>query len=203
MRKRFVIVTIAVVIILVATTVTKVANPLNLGINPLMVADSQKPTGRSFEISFSYENLALVASNQYAFWIEDMDGNYIDTLYVTRYTSQEGHRRRPNSIPKWVSAAGIAEMRNSEIDAIAGATPKSGSYLVYWDFRDSNGNAVEGTEYRYFVEASVMNSDTVIYSGIIKIGEETWVEQPTPEYSNPNSEYNAMLSNVRVAYYPN
>jgi hypothetical protein len=40
---------------------------------------------------------ALVASNQFAFWIEDMDGYYVDVLYVTRYTSPEGYGQRPNS----------------------------------------------------------------------------------------------------------
>ncbi len=202
MKKKFIFITIAAALILAAITVTKIMNPLNLGISPLITANGQKPIGRSLEISFSYENLALVASNQYAFWIEDMDGKYVDTLYVTRYTAGEGHRRRPNSIPQWVSAAGIADMRNSEIDAISGATPKPGNYLVYWDFKDSKGNVVEGTEYRYFIEASVMNNDTAVYSGVIAIGEETWEDWPVPEYSNPNSEYNAMLSNVRVAYYP-
>ena len=203
MRKRFIIVTAAAILILAAVTVTKVMNPLNIGISPLQAANGQAQTGRTFEVSFSHANLALVASNQYAFWIEDMDGNYVDTLYVTRYTAQEGHRRRLNSIPQWVSASGRADMRNSEVDAISGATPKPGNYLVYWDFKDNSGNLVTDTQYRFFLEASVMNDDTASYSGVITIGDEAWEEYLALEYSNPNSEYNSMLTNVRVAYHPN
>ncbi|MDR1642315.1 MAG: DUF2271 domain-containing protein [Clostridiales bacterium] len=202
MRKRFVFVSIAAILLMATVVASKVMNPLNLGISPLMTADGEKPEGRRIEISFSYQNLALVASNQFAFWIEDMDGNYVDTLYVTRYTSQEGHRRRPNSIPAWVSASKIADMRNSGIEAIAGATPKPGEYVACWDFTDSDGNLAEGSQFRYFIEASVMNDDTAMYSGVIKAGQEMQEEQPAPEYSNPSGEYNDMLSNVRVIYYP-
>jgi hypothetical protein len=93
-------------------------------------------------------------------------------------------------------------MRNSEIEAIAGATPKPGDYLAFWDFKDSLGNDVTGAQYRYFIEASVMNSDVAMYSGVVTVGEEMLEERPAAEFSNPSSEYNAMLSNVRVIYYP-
>jgi hypothetical protein len=145
----------------------------------------------------------LVASNQYAFWIEDMDGNYIDTLYVTRYTAGEGYRRRPQSIPQWVLAAKPGDMRAAEIDAIEGATPKPGNYVVSWDFTDGEGNPMEDTHYRYFVEGTMYMGDNVLYSGIFTLGEDVWEEYPAPEYSIPNGEYKAMLSNIRVAYYPN
>ena len=186
-----------------ALTITKTMNPMNICISPLQTANGQMQTGRTFAVSFSHANLALVASNQYAFGIEDMDGNYVDTLYVTRYTAQEGHRCRLNSIPQWVSASGRADMRNSELNAISGATPKPGDYLVCWDFTDNKGNLVADTQYRFFIEASVMNDDTANYSGVITIGDKAWEEYLALEYSNPNSEYNSMLTNVRVVYNPN
>lgn len=203
LRKKFIIITLVAALFLTSAIVVKVKNPFNFGISPLMTAGEQTQTGKRVEISFSCDNLLLVASNQYAFWIEDMDGNYVDTLYVTRYTAGEGYRRRPKSIPKWVSAANPNDMRSSEIDAITGATPKPGDYVVYWDFTDGKGELVAGTEYRYFIEGTMFMDDDVLYSGIIKVGEEQWEEYPTPEYSLPDSEYKAMLSNVQVSYYPN
>jgi hypothetical protein len=94
-------------------------------------------------------------------------------------------------------------MHSSEIDAISGATPKPGDYTVYWDFTDSQGELVTGGQYRYFIEGTMYMNDDVLYSGIITLGEESWEEYPRPRYSVPDSEYKAMLSNIRVTYYPN
>jgi hypothetical protein len=203
LKKKLIIIILAAVLLLSSATIVKVKNPFNFGITPLTVADGQTQTGRRLEISMSYDNLLLVASNQYAFWIEDMEGNYIDTLYVTRYTAGEGYRRRPQSIPKWVSSAEPGNMHSSEIDAISGATPKPGNYTVYWDFMDGKGELVTSSQYRYFIEGTMYMNDDVLYSGIITMGEESWEEYPRPEYSVPGSEYKSMLSNIRVTYYPN
>jgi hypothetical protein len=202
LRKKLILVTLAAVILLVGATVIKTKNPFNFGISPLYVNDGLRQTGRRLEVAFTCDNLLMVASNQYAIWIEDMDGNYVDTLYVTRYTAGEGHRRRPQSIREWVAAADPGNMRASEIDAIAGATPKPGNYVVCWDFTDGKGNPVTGSRYRYFIEGTLYMDDDVMYSGVIHLGDDAWEEYPEPEYTVADSEYKAMLSNVRVAYYP-
>jgi len=203
LKKKLIIITLVAALFLGLAIIVKVKNPFNFGISPLVAAGGQKQTGKRLEISFSYDSLLLVASNQYAFWIEDMDGNYINTLYVTRYTAGEGYRRRSQSIPKWVSAARPGDMRSSEIDAITGATPRPGNYVAYWDFTDSKGELVTGTQYRYFVEGTMYMDDDVLYTGVINVGTESLEEYPIPEYSVFDSEYKAMLSNVRVAYYAN
>ena len=205
MKKKLIIAAIVVVAVVAGIAVfaaMSVYNLFNIGISPLVAATDQARTGRRLEVSFTYDKQLLVASSQYAIWIEDMDGNYINTLYVTGYTAKEGYHRRPKSIPQWVSAASPSEMSTSEIDAISGATPRSGDYRVYWDFTDSNGNQVTGTEYRFFFEATMYNDDDVMYTGIITIGNSEWTQNPIPEYSVPNSEYKEMITNVRVAYYP-
>jgi hypothetical protein len=202
LRKKLIIVTLAAALLLGTATVVKVKNPLNFGIKPLLADDGQRQTSKRLEVSFSYDNLLMVASNQYAIWIEDMDGNYVDTLYVTRYTAGEGYRRRPQSIRKWVAAAKPDNMRSAEIDAITGATPKPGNYVVYWDFTDGKGRHVTDYQYRYFFEGTLYLDDDVMYSGVINLGDDLWEEYPEPEYTIADSEYKAMLSNVRVAYHP-
>ena len=147
LKKKLVIITLVAIFLLVAATFNKVMNPFNIGISPLMSDNGQVQNGRRLEISFSADNLLLVASNQYAFWIEDMDGNYVDTIYVTRYTAWEGHRRRPQSLPQWVSVARPGNMHSTKIDAISGATPRPGDYVVYWNFTDSKGELIIGTQY--------------------------------------------------------
>ena len=77
---------------------------------------------------------------QMAVWIEDMQGNYIDTLYVTKKASNSSYMqslfggeetRRPEALPVWSHARGITSkdglMMPSKdkpiADAVTGATP--------------------------------------------------------------------------------
>ena len=161
----------------------------------------QELSGRRLEISFSYTNVRRIASSQFAFWIEDMNGNYIDTLYVTQWTAQGGFRRRPTSISQWVSSARPADMQQSEIDTISGATPRPGDYLVSWDFTDRNGILFTDTQYRYFIEATMNFNDHALFTGIITIGE-ALTYNPTPVFNPPDTRFHNMITNVRVAYYP-
>jgi len=179
-----------------------VMNQFNIGIDPLTSQGGSSASGKRLEISFSYSKQRLIASSQYAFWIEDMDGNYIDTIYVTEWTAQGGFSYRPHSIPQWVSVANPGSMNETEIDAISGATPRSGDYTVTWDFTDRNGNPLTGTEYRFFIEGTMNNEDDVLFTGIINIGNEAWTQTPTPHFSIPDSEYKEMLTNITVSFFP-
>ena len=205
MKKKTLIIVLVIAVVLIALFVfayIRMMNPFNVGIDPLTKQNEYMEAGKRIEITFSYSKQRIVASSQYAFWIEDMDGNYIDTIYVTRWTAQGGFSYRPLSIPQWVSAADPSGMDQVEIDAISGATPSSGDYKVIWDFTDRNGNPVQGTQFRYFIEGTMNNNDDVIFSGIIEVGNDEWEENPIPVYSFPDSEYKKMLTNVKVAFFP-
>ena len=205
MKKKTKIILIIVAVALLALfafAYVWVMNPFNIGINPLTAQGESAETGKRLEISFNYSKQRMIASSQYAFWIEDMDGNYIDTIYVTGWTAQGGFNYRPHSIPQWVSAANPGSMNETEIDAISGATPRSGSYTVTWDFTDRNGNPLAGIEYRYFIEGTMNNEDNVLFTGTINIGNEPWTQTPTPQFSVPDSEYKEMLTNVTVSFFP-
>ena len=170
--------------------------------SPLRAMNDQEQAGQRLVVSFSYDKVKTIASSQFAFWIEDIDGNYVDTLYVTEYTARKGHRSRPNSLPQLVAIAKPAAMPPSEIDAISGATPKSGDYSVIWHLTDRNGIPVIGSQFRYFMEATMNNGDNAVYSGIIALSGEAWEERPNPVYSIPDSRYRSMITSVRVAYFP-
>lgn len=77
---------------------------------------------------------------QMAVWIEDIHGNYIDTLYVTKKASDSSYLqslfggeeiRRPEALPVWSHARGVKSgdglmMPSSDrpiADAVTGATP--------------------------------------------------------------------------------
>ena len=117
-------------------------------------------------VTFTYEKQSGVASNQFAVWIEDMDGNFIKTVYAAQFTATKGYKNRPDSLALWVSKArGV-----SDFDAVAGATPKSGPVTYIWDCTDEGGNAVPAGIYRFLVEGTLRWKDHVIYTGEIEIG---------------------------------
>ena len=163
-------------------------------------------------ITFDYEKQSGYASNQFAVWIEDMDGNHIKTLYVTRFTANGGYKNRPDSIPMWVEKSGLASMQKSEVDAIAGATPKAGALSYIWDLTDVNGNTVSPGEYKFFVEGSLRWKNRVIYSGVIDIGSSQITVEADAEFIyeasdsqavlTENSPENSMIGTVTASFIP-
>lgn len=72
---------------------------------------------------------------QAAVWLEDINGNYIKTLYVTERASHKSwmmspKEGRPESLPVWYHASKFEPAKNAapamELDAVTSATPKGG-----------------------------------------------------------------------------
>ena len=121
-------------------------------------------------ISFEFVRQSGAASNQYAVWIEDMDGNLIKSLYASSWTADGGYKTRPDSIALWVERASLANMSSIEVDAISGATPRTGSQSHIWDLTDLSGNTVLQGDYKIFIEGTLRWKNFVLYTGIISIG---------------------------------
>ena len=163
-------------------------------------------------VTFDYEKQSGYATNQFAVWVEDMEGNYINTLYATKWTAQGGYKNRPDSIALWVDKSDVASMQKSEVDAIAGATPKTGSQSYAWDLTDANGNTVQPGEYKFFVEGTLRWKNYVLYSGVIEIGDEPVTVQADAEYIyeaddkqaalTSDSPENAMIGTVTASFVP-
>ena len=76
---------------------------------------------------------------QFAVWLEDLQGNYISTLYVTKKASKKSwyfspKEGRPESLPVWYNASSSAlkneklpAQKSSAVDAVTSATPKGGA----------------------------------------------------------------------------
>ncbi len=82
---------------------------------------------------------SLTVTPQMAIWIEDAQGRYVGTIYVTRKSataswSAAGGARRPEALPAWSFARGIKaadglympDKKSPLPDAISGATPSKG-----------------------------------------------------------------------------
>lgn len=77
---------------------------------------------------------------QFALWLEDSEGNYLETLYVTNKASRRKwifspSEGRPESLPVWYTASKHESKKSApktdkadelEIDAVTSATPKGG-----------------------------------------------------------------------------
>ncbi len=93
-----------------------------------------------------YWGLTYTSTPQIAVWLEDMQGNYLQTLYVTGKVAQsgfysakedEGRVRRPETLPYWSHKRGVKasdglyvpEEDSTAFDGRTAATPKSDHLL--------------------------------------------------------------------------
>ena len=171
-------------------------------------ASAPAPAAGEIVISFDYERISGAASNQYAVWIEDMDGGLIKTLYASRWTAGGGYKTRPDSIALWVEKSGLASMTKSEVDAVSGATPRTGAQTYSWDLT----GAVLPGDYKVFVEGTLRWKNYVLYSGTITIGGAPATVEANAEYVYEASDRqaaltggspeNAMIGAVIVSFIP-
>ena len=144
-----------------------------------------------------------MASNQIAVWIEDEDGNYIKTVFATRYTAQGGYDHRPLSLPHWREASDWDNASHHYVDAVSAATPLSGNHTAVWDCTDDQGLPVSPGTYVYKVEGNIFWENMVIWSGQISIGETPDSSEAEPEYIPERAHRKGiLLENVRAEFVP-
>jgi hypothetical protein len=163
-------------------------------------------------ITFDYEKQSGSASNQFAVWIENMDGQLVKTLYATRYTANGGYKDRPDSIAVWVEKSDLASMQKSDVDAITGATPKAGSLSYTWDLTDADGVLVSPDKYFFMVEGTLRWKNYVLYSGVIDVSaaavtvtaDAEFFYETSDRYDalTDNSPENSMISFVTASFVP-
>ena len=153
-------------------------------------------TPGALTITFDFERQSGVASNQFAVWIEDMDGNMVKTLYATNYTASGGYKKRPDSIALWVErAAG-----KSDFDAVAGATPQSGPVAYVWELTYDDGEAVPAGTYRFLVLGTLRWKNTVLCTGEIAVGGTGMSVEASAEFADETAKECGMITNVRAEY---
>ena len=155
----------------------------------------------SVEISFAFTKQSGFSSNQYAVWVEDSRGNLIKTLFAAKFTAEGGWKKRPESIPLWVSKSGLSSLSKKDIDAFSGATPKTGTMNYRWDGTDKNGNRMPQGEYKIFLEATLRGENRVLYSAALNLGSPIEAEMK-PEYFGSGTKERGMIGDIKLLYRP-
>lgn len=176
----------------------------------LLMCTSASDKASQLEVSFQYARQNTSGSNQYAVWIEDASGKFVKTLFVTKYTAKgrarggetavRGFIVRPACVPRWVKAAGAAEMTDEALDAVSGATPSAdGLQSFVWDMTDQAGKAVPKGEYKVMVEATLFNDHAVLFSGTFRSDAAAGDVVLKAEYTQPdNNNFKNMVSDVKA-----
>ncbi len=166
------------------------------------IAAGQGSSG-TVTISYILYKIPKIASNQIAVWIEDENGNYIKTLYSTRFTARGGFKKRPQALPEWVKISDWVNRSQAEIDAVSGATQQAGKNELLWDLTDSAGKTIAAGTYVYKIEGIIYWENRVIWQGRINVGgeENTSIAEATYFPQNTN-EGGILLEQVKAAYNP-
>jgi len=76
---------------------------------------------------------------QTALWVEDKDGKFVKTIYVSGFS---GYARSMGRIPQWTSSSKFIDA-----DAVTGASINLGHHIYVWDLKDISGKEVKKGEY--------------------------------------------------------
>ncbi len=97
---------------------------------------------------------------QQAVWIEDSNGNFIRTLYVSNFTASN-----KNTLPTWNNKSG------GTTNGTSGATRNVGTHNNQWNCVDKNNNTVQPGTYKYRIETRQEGGGAAAaYTGNITIG---------------------------------
>ena len=190
--------------IIIASVVTML-----LAIPAVALNKGKAAKAKNLEVSFNYQRQNGPGSNQYAVWIENEKGEVVKTLFVTSFTTKgrtrgneqpmRGYIKRPACVPTWVKAAKANDMSDQQLDAVTGATPQaSGTQVFTWDFTDQNGKSVKKGTYKVFVEATLFNASTIIYSGSFSTQDKAGDVTLTSQLAEPDEKHKDMVTDVKV-----
>jgi len=162
------------------------------------VSAQQASSVAAVELTFTFTRQGGAASNQFAAWIEDTEGKYIKTLYVTKWTSGGGYSKRPATIPMWVRRADPSKMTKAQIDAVSGATPQTGTLTCTWDGTDSKGASLPNGNYVLVLEGTLRWENQVYYRAPITLGKGAMTPKIDVEYIGNIAAERSMIKDVNV-----
>lgn len=167
--------------------------------SPVIAHD--KSPDKKVTVSFMWSKIQSYGSNQIAVWVEDTQGNYICTLFATRFTVKGGYLKRPLSLSEWTSKSDLKNATKPEVDALTGATPSSGRQTLIWNCTDKSGKIVPIGTYVVRMEANIHDADKMFFRGEIKVGGTAGQTKGEITFTDPKlSTGKVLFSDVLVEY---
>jgi hypothetical protein len=156
--------------------------------------------GKAYSHKVKFGIVSMNVTPQIAIWIETAGGKYADTIYVTRNAGTSawvaaGSSRRPESLPVWSHARGVASSDGVYMpdkatklpDSVSGASPKAGfaktwtapaslgpgKYRVRvelnssFDWNEAYPDKLPKTEPHW---SEVNGQPSVVYEGLVDLG---------------------------------
>jgi hypothetical protein len=172
---------------------------------PAVKTGAVKIAAGAVTVNYTLTRISGRSSNQYAIWIEDEGGKYIRTLMVTDYMARrQGWKVRQQSLVTWVKAANIANMPQTDLDAISSPTPQAGTHSALWDLKDATGKPVPAGTYTYRIEGSLLSENTVLWTGKITVGGVRQTSPAVVSYFPPGADKlgRTLITDVTAVYDP-
>lgn len=183
--------------------ITVVALALLLAAAAAFAAGADGQTSGTVTVSYDLHRMPTIASNQMAVWIEDGDGKFVKTLYVTWFTGKGGYERRPDCLPLWRKSAGVDGPPTAEVDAVTRATQHPGRHSLVWDCTDDAGRPVAPGKYIYKVEGTLFWTKEILWTGEIAVGDRPSVSRAIASYLPPATQGgDPMIVEVTAAFTP-
>ncbi|MCB0993770.1 MAG: DUF2271 domain-containing protein [Acidimicrobiales bacterium] len=127
------------------------------------------PAGGELLVAFSYVPASTggrVLNPYIAVWVEDLNGNLVDTISVWFEQSSKGARYL-RDLRRWYTTSDAAADTT-----MSGATRVAGSYTVAWDGTDLAGAPVAAGDYVLYLEAAREHGPYTLISSPLTLGSE-------------------------------
>lgn len=160
----------------------------------------KEPAKGSININYILNQVEGVEpSYQTVIWLEDLNGNYQKSFFVSEYLSYGGYNDS-TICPNWSNPANWDSVSDEIFDAVTGATPPIGQNELKIALEKEN---LPAGKYRYYVQTHIIEQYNILYHGEIIIGGESDKNIATNEYI-PNKHPLAfkILENVSAEYLP-
>jgi hypothetical protein len=156
---------------------------------------------KQVNITYNWYKIPGHGSNQLAVWVEDEKGNYICTIYATKFTATGGYKYRQVSLSEWTAKSNLKDLSKEEVDGFTGATQPAGKQTLVWNCKDKTGKVVPNGNYVIRMEANIHDADKMFYSGKITIGKKSQIATGAITFSKPELATGSVLfSDVVVEY---
>ncbi len=140
---------------------------------------------------------------QMALWVEDAAGNYMRTLYVSRFEARAGYGRK--ILPQWVDVSGGARAADpgEDVDAVTSATLKAVPEAVSfsWQMKDWKGEALAPSAYLVRLECDGKRG-VIAWTARIELGDQPAEATASPEPAPAADGSNQYVEDMKVRFTP-